>query len=161
MSEHDVDISDVLLEELFILNHSPFACKEELFSYMAERFEEKGVISDRNAFVKSLEHRETLGSTYMGDFIAIPHGRCEEVLKPGVGFIRCKESFQYDSAGESGPVKYIFVLAVSSRQESDQHLRILATLAGYLMKDEFRCLIREVKNYSEMIDGIKQVEFNQ
>jgi len=134
MSEHGIDISSVLLKELFIIDCPPFACKDNLFEYMAGQFEEKGIVSDKEAFKQSLNDREMQGSTYMGDYIAIPHGQSEAVLRPGVGFIRCQESFQYQSAGEEGPVRYIFMLAVSNAQEDAEHLRILATLAGYLMK---------------------------
>jgi len=161
MSEHGVDIGSVLLKELFLIDCPPFVCKEDLFEYMTGQFEEKGIVSDKEAFKQSLEYRETQGPTYMGDFIAIPHGQCEAVLRPGVGFIRCNESFQYQSAGEEGPVKYIFVLAVSSVQEDDQHLRILATLAGYLMNDEFRSLMERVQSYEEMMEGIRQLTADQ
>lgn len=158
MSEKGADITDVLLKELFIIDRPPFPSREDLFDYMAGRFEEKGIVTDKEAFKRSLEHREALGSTYMGNFIAIPHGQCEEVLKPGAGFIRCSESFQYQSAGEEGPVKYVFVLAVSNVQKDDQHLRILASLAGYLMKDEFCSLMEHAQSYEEMMEGIRQLE---
>jgi len=158
MEEHAIDIGSVLLKELTLLDCEPFDSKDELFHFMAERFEETGIVSDKAAYIKALEEREAIGSTYMGDFIAIPHGQCEEVLKPGVGFIRCRESFDYESFEEKGPVKYIFVLAVSSSHKVDQHLRILATLAGYLMKDEFCELIEKAQSYEEIINGIHRIE---
>lgn len=161
MSELGLDISSILLKELFLPDCTPFSSKEELFEYMSGRFEETGIVLDRKAFKQALEKRESLGPTYMGDFIAIPHGQCTEVLKPGVGFIRCSDSFNYDSAGDSGPVKYVFVLAVSSSQEGNQHLKILATLAGYLMRDDFRDLMEHAGSYEEFMEGISRIESSE
>lgn len=154
MGEHGVDICSVLRKELTFLDCEPFDSKDQLFEYMTKQFEAAGVVSDQKAFKKALEERESQGPTYMGDFIAIPHGQCEAILEPAVGFVRCRESFNYESSGEQGQVKYIFVLAVSNAQKGNQHLRILATLAGYLMKDEFRDLMETVKSYEEMVQGI-------
>ena len=87
----------------------------------------------------------------MGNFVAIPHGKCKEVLKPGIGFCRCKKPFIYESSGESGEVKYIFVLAISENQENDYHLRVLATLAGIE-------LLEKAESYDDLIHGIKQLQ---
>ena len=98
-----------------------------------------------------------MGPTYMGNMIAIPHGKCKEVLTPGIGFCRCREPFIYESGGESGEVKYIFVLAISENQENDYHLRVLATLAGFLAHDEFLALLEKAESYDELIKGIKEL----
>ncbi|GHT86840.1 PTS mannose transporter subunit IIAB [Bacteroidia bacterium] len=152
---HGIHMADVLLKELTILDREPFTDKDQLFQFISGEFEKNGVVSDKEAFQEALMYRESLGPTYMGDDIAIPHGRCKEVLKSGVGFIRLKDSFRYESAGEAGPVKYIFVLAVNEAGEDNEHLRILATLAGYLMQDEFRELMINVQSYEELLAGIQ------
>lgn len=158
MGKQVINIGDVLLKELMVLDTELFNDKEELFWYISEKFEENGVVSDKAAFKNSLDAREMLGSTYMGDYIAIPHGKCNEVMKPGVGFIRCKNSFLYQSGEEEGPVKYVFVLAIIDSQKDNSHLKILATLSRYLAKDEFQKLIAHVQSYEEFIIGINQIE---
>ena len=94
----------------------------------------------------------------MGNLVAVPHGKCREVLKPGIAFYRCKEPFVYESAGESGFVKYIFVLAISENQENNYHLRVLAALAGMLAHKEFLKLLEEAADYEEFIHGINQLK---
>ncbi len=158
MGDQEIKIRDVLLKELMIIDAEPFKDKEELFLYISEKFEETGIVSDKVAFKQSLDSRESLGPTYMGEFIAIPHGKCKEVIKPGVGFIRCKDSFIYRSGEEEGPVKYIFVLAIIDNQVDNSHLRILATLSGYLVREEFVELIANVQSYEELLNGIDQLE---
>lgn len=153
----NVNLAEVLLDEMVILDCDPFKDKEDMFYTMTRRFEEAGFVSDARAYKEALEYRETLGPTYMGNFVAIPHGKCKEVLKPGIGFCRCKEPFIYESGGESGEVKYIFVLAISDNQENDYHLRVLATLAGMLAHDEFINLLETAASYEDLIYGINNL----
>lgn len=153
----NVNLAEVLLDEMVILDCEPFKDKDDMFDTMTRRFEEAGFVSDAKAYKEALEYRETLGPTYMGNFVAIPHGKCKEVLKPGIGFCRCKEPFIYESGGESGEVKYIFVLAISDNQENDYHLRILATLAGMLAHDEFLTLLGTAASYEDLIHGINNL----
>lgn len=85
-----VNLAEVLLDEMVILDCEPFKDKENMFDVMTAKFEEAGFVSDAKAYKDALEYRESLGPTYMGNFVAIPHGKCKEVLKPGIGFCRCK-----------------------------------------------------------------------
>lgn len=152
-----VNLADVLLNEMVILDCEPFKDKEDMFDTMTRKFEDAGFVSDAKAYKEALEYRESLGPTYMGNFVAIPHGKCKEVLKPGIGFVRCREPFLYESAGENGEVKYVFVLAISENQENDYHLRVLATLAGMLAHEEFLELLETAASYEELIHGIKEL----
>lgn len=152
-----INLAEVLLNEMVILDCEPFNDKEDMFDAMTRKFEEAGFVSDAKAYKEALEYRETLGPTYMGNFVAIPHGKCKEVIKPGIGFCRCKDSFIYESAGESGEVKYIFVLAISDNQANDYHLRVLATLAGMLAHDEFLELLGTAESYEDLIHGISNM----
>lgn len=154
---NSVDLSEVLLDEMVILDREPFKDKDDMFDVMTRQFETAGLVSNAGEFKQALEFRETLGPTYMGNMIAIPHGKCKEVLKPGIGFCRCAEPFIYESGGESGEVKYIFVLAISENQENDYHLRVLATLAGFLAHDEFLALLEKAESYDDLIQGIKEL----
>ena len=141
-----VNLAEVLLDEMVILDCEPFKDKENMFDVMTAKFEEAGFVSDAKAYKDALEYRESLGPTYMGNFVAIPHGKCKEVLKPGIGFCRCKEPFIYESSGES------------ENQENDYHLRVLATLAGMLAHKEFLELLEKAESYDDLIHGIKQLQ---
>ncbi len=154
---NNIKLADVLLNEMVVLDCEPFTDKNEMLDVMTHKFEDAGFVSNAKAFKKALEYRETLGPTYMGNFVAIPHGKCKEVLKPGIGFCRCKKPFIYESGGESGEVKYIFILAISNNQENDYHLRILATLAGMLAHQNFLELLENASSYEELISGINNL----
>ena len=138
----DIDLSKVLTKEAVTLNHEPFASKEEMFDFMSKKFLDAGIITDQQA-------------TYMGNYIGLPHGRCDEVVLSGIGFCRCKEPFIYQSCGETGEVKYVFMLAIPGTQSGEQYMRVLATLATLLAKEKFVDHLDEVGSYEELMDLVK------
>ncbi|MDL2276711.1 PTS sugar transporter subunit IIA [Breznakia sp. OttesenSCG-928-G09] len=153
-----VNLADVLVKEAFVLDHEPFHSKEEMFAFMASKFKEAGIIDDEAKYIVSLEEREAVGSTFMGNLIGLPHGKCEAVKKPGIGFCRCKEPFIYNSFGESGEVKYVFMLAISMDQGADHYMRVLAKLAGLLTHEEFIDILEHGKSYEEVMEMIQKYE---
>ena len=66
-----VNLAEVLLDEMVILDCEPFKDKENMFDVMTAKFEEAGFVSDAKAYKDALEYRESLGPTYMGNFVAI------------------------------------------------------------------------------------------
>lgn len=153
-----VDISKVLLPEMTILDKETFADKDEVFKFMSEKFAENGIVTDAKKFEEALHAREEEGPTYIGNLLAIPHGICDEVVKPGVGFCRVKTPFIYRSHGEEGEVKFIFTMAIVGEDGKMEHLRILAALAGILAHEEFLEALGNVQSYEEIIAEIHKVE---
>ncbi len=151
----EIDLSKVLTKEAVTLDHEPFASKEEMFDFMSKKFLDAGIITDQKAYIQALEEREEMGPTYMGNYIGLPHGRCNEVISSGIGFCRCKEPFTYQSCGETGEVKYVFMLAIPGSQSGEQYMRVLATLAGLLAKEEFVDHLDDVHNYEELMELVK------
>lgn len=96
-------------------------------------FEQAGLLFENNQGIArgqvfdSLFAREKLGSTGLGQGVAIPHGRIKS-LKEAVGaLIRMKTSIPFD-APDAIPVNLIFVLLVPERA-SELHLQILSELS--------------------------------
>jgi PTS system nitrogen regulatory IIA component len=105
-------------------------------------FEHAGLVFENNQHVArsqvfdSLFAREKLGSTGLGQGIAIPHGRIKG-LKEAVGaMIRMREPIPFD-APDGQPVNLIFVLLVPERA-TDLHLQILSELAQMFSDRVFR-----------------------
>ena len=72
-----------------------------------------------------------------------------------MAFCRCSDIFPYESYDEKGDVRYIFMLAISENDISNNHLRILAKLAGLLANDEFVKALDLVNNHSELMTLIE------
>lgn len=155
----NIDITEVLLPEMTILDRETFKDKEEVFDLMSKKFSENGIVTDAEKFKEALYKREEEGSTYIGNLLAIPHGICDEVVRPAIGFCRVNTPFLYCSNGEEGEVKYIFTLAVAGAEEGGrmEHLRILAALAGILAHDEFLEALEKVQSYEEIIEEINKI----
>ncbi|HTS52414.1 MAG TPA: PTS sugar transporter subunit IIA [Burkholderiales bacterium] len=112
--------------------------KRELFERVAALLEGASGLS-RSQVVGSLLARERLGSTGLGQGIAIPHGRVKG-LRDAVGaFVRVRTPIAFD-APDSQPVNLAFVLLVPERA-TDLHLQILSELAQMFSDRELRRLL--------------------
>lgn len=105
-------------------------------------FEQAGLLFENNQGLArslvfdSLFSRERLGSTGLGQGVAIPHGRIKG-LKEAVGaFVRLAQPVPFD-APDGKPVNLVFLLLVPE-QATEQHLRILSDLAQMLSDRELR-----------------------
>src|SRR6187551_2324724 len=100
--------------------------KKRLFEQAGLLFENLDGIARSEVF-DSLFAREKLGSTGLGQGIAIPHGRIKG-LKEAIGaFVRTKQPIPFD-APDTQNVSLVFVLLVPDRA-TDLHLQILSELA--------------------------------
>ncbi|MDQ0205213.1 PTS sugar transporter subunit IIA [Pectinatus haikarae] len=144
-------ISNALQKNAVVLNVDSFNDKEAVFDFLADRLEQVQVVKNKDDFVAALNYREKLGPTYMGNFIAIPHGKSKTVVNPGVAFCRCRKPFIYKSADTAGEVKYIFMLAIPESQAANDYLRVLAALAGMLVHQEFIDALETIESYEQLL----------
>lgn len=84
--------------------------------------------------------REKLGSTGLGHGVAIPHGRLAGLEKAIGVFLRVPVGVDFD-APDNAPVDLIFALLVPE-ESTEEHLKILAEIAGRLESDECRNALR-------------------
>ncbi len=96
----------------------------------------------------SLVRRERLGSTGLGEGVAIPHGRIEN-LKASVGaFLKLSEPIDFD-APDNAPVDLVFAILVPS-DACDEHLHTLSAIAQRFREDNFAAQLREVSSSREL-----------
>lgn len=104
-------------------------------------------LSEAQVF-SSLINREKLGSTGLGDGVAIPHGRLAG-LKDSVGaFLQLTQGVDYE-ASDNVPVDLIFGLLVPE-DTNEAHLKILATLAEMFTDDDFCARLRGARKAEEL-----------
>jgi PTS system nitrogen regulatory IIA component len=118
------------LAQLITLNNISLdievSSREELFIFVAQIFEKNhGIASD--LVIACLEEREALGSTALGNGIAIPHGRVKLLEQAHIGFVRLKESIHFH-ASDTQPVKALVIMLVPEAA-TQAHLDILAKVA--------------------------------
>lgn len=111
------------------------ASKRDLFAFVAGMFEASGGIA-RAAIVDALTAREKLGSTGLGQGIAIPHGRIRGLKDARGAFVRLAQPISFD-APDGRPVSQVFVLLVPE-QATERHLELLSELAQMFSERAFR-----------------------
>ena len=115
-----------LLPPANVLLDLEVSSKKRLFEQVGLLFENNHGLA-RSLVFDSLFTRERLGSTGLGQAVAIPHGRIKG-LKDALGaFVRVAQPVAFD-APDGKPVSLVFVLLVPE-QATDKHLQILSELA--------------------------------
>jgi PTS system nitrogen regulatory IIA component len=104
----------------------PVSSKKRLFEQIGLLFENNHGIA-RSLVFDSLFARERLGSTGLGQGVAIPHGRIKGLKDAIAGFVRLAQPIAFD-APDGKPVNLVFVLLVPE-QATEKHLQILSELA--------------------------------
>jgi len=121
--------------------------KKRLFEQAGLLFENNQGVA-RSLIFDSLFARERLGSTGLGQGVAIPHGRIKG-LKEAVGaFVRLATPVPFD-APDGNPVNLVFVLLVPE-QATEQHLQILSELAQLFSDRELRERLASDKDSSNL-----------
>ena len=124
-----------LLPESNVIIDLDVASKKRVFEQVGQLFENNQSIALRQVF-DSLFAREKLGSTGLGQGIAIPHGRIKELNEAVGAVVRMRQPIPFD-APDAQNVSIIFVLLVPDRA-TDMHLQILSELAQMFSEKPFR-----------------------
>jgi PTS system nitrogen regulatory IIA component len=109
--------------------------KKRLFEQAGLLFENQHGVARSQVF-DSLFARERLGSTGLGQGVAIPHGRIKGLKEALCAFIRLAQPVAFD-APDGAPVSLAFVLLVPE-QATEKHLQILSELAQMFSDRELR-----------------------
>src|SRR3989338_942458 len=103
----------------------------------------------RNRLIEALIARESLGSTAIGQGIAIPHAKCDCVDKLTAAFGLSKKGVDFDSL--DGEPAYIFFLLVAPQDSAGPHLKALARISRLLKDKYFRDGLRSSADEKSMI----------
>ncbi|MDH4285683.1 MAG: PTS IIA-like nitrogen regulatory protein PtsN [Gallionellaceae bacterium] len=127
-------ISKIMPVENVILD-TESSSKKRVFEKVGLLFENSHQIARSQVF-DSLFAREKLGSTGLGQGVAIPHGRIKG-LRDAIGaFVKTQTPIPFD-APDGQPVNLIYVLLVPERA-TDLHLQLLGQLAQMFSDKSFR-----------------------
>ncbi|HEX8011231.1 MAG TPA: PTS IIA-like nitrogen regulatory protein PtsN [Casimicrobiaceae bacterium] len=124
-----------LLPEANILLDVEATSKKRLFEQVGALFEDRAQLARSRVF-DSLFAREKLGSTGLGQGIAIPHGRIKGLDHALAAFVRPRQPIPFD-APDGKPVAQVFVLLVPEHA-TEEHLQLLSELAGMFSERAFR-----------------------
>jgi PTS system nitrogen regulatory IIA component len=109
---------------------------------------------DRNSLVKVLLERERLGSTGIGDGVAIPHGKIQGLKHPIISFGRSRKGLDFEAM--DGEAVFLFFLLVAPEDSASIHLKALAKIAKIIKSRSFRNVLMQVPTREEIFQTIIQ-----
>lgn len=148
-------ITDLLDKRSISLNASPKS-KQEALDQAVELMAKSGKIRDVEAYRKQVYAREEESTTGIGEGIAIPHGKCDAVTKPGLAAMVVKDGVEFDSL-DGEPATLIFLIAAPNT-EDNVHLDVLSKLSVLLMDEEFAASLRNAGTIDEFLKRIDQAD---
>ncbi|MGL5433976.1 MAG: PTS fructose transporter subunit IIABC [Lachnospiraceae bacterium] len=132
------------------------ATKEAAIDCLVGLMDRSGRLNDKAGYKQGILDRENLGSTAVGDGIAIPHAKVEAVKEPGLAVITIPQGVDYDSF-DGSPVHLIFMIAAPAG-EADTHLEALAKLSTLLMKPGFKDALLQAESKEAFMKVIDDAE---
>jgi PTS system nitrogen regulatory IIA component len=113
----------------------PASSKKRVFEQAGLLFENNNGL-ERAAVFDALFSRERLGSTGLGDGIAVPHGRVKGLSHSVAAFFRLAKPVPFDAPDAQPVDQLLFLMAPESATQ--QHLDILAEVAERLSSETLR-----------------------
>jgi fructose-specific phosphotransferase system IIA component len=149
-------IQNLLTQDMVLLELKS-GNRDEVLKEMVGFLKQREKITKEKELYEKLIQREELGSTAIGDGVAIPHCKIKGVKDPVVVLAVSKTGVDFNSL--DGNPTFVFFLVVSSPDNPSLNLQILAAIAHLVRKANFFLKkILEAKSITDLLDIIKEEE---
>ena len=126
--------------------------KENSIEELAEFLCQNRAIADKSELVRILLEREKLGSTGIGENVAIPHAKMKGLNQIIAAFGISKNGVEFDSLDQK-PVNFIFVL-LAPENATGTHLKALARISRLLKNQELKSNLLKASNREDIYNII-------
>lgn len=140
-------LSDILKKDFIIADLSG-KDKKSVLSELTDFLEKNGAIKNKEILHSALIEREKLGSTGIGENVAIPHAKSEEIDQILTLFGRSVEGINFDSLDKK-PVHFV-CLVVAPAHSTGHHLKALGRISRLLRNQNLREGILKAHNEMEI-----------
>ena len=151
-------ITDLLDKRSISLTGTP-KTKSEALDQIIDLMDKSGKINDREAYRAQVYEREEESTTGIGEGIAIPHGKCDAVTKPGLAAMVIKDGVEFDSL-DGQPVSLMFLIAAPNTKDN-VHLDVLSKLSVLLMDEGFADDLRNARSVEDFLSIVDQADEEQ
>ena len=111
---------------------------------------------DREEVIHVLQERERLGSTGIGEGVAIPHGKLKNLDKLVISFGRSRRGVDFDSM--DGKPAHLFFLLIAPEESVGVHLKTLARISKLLKNPAVRKRLLEANGSEDLYSIISEEE---
>jgi nitrogen PTS system EIIA component len=140
------------LQESCVITDVQGRTKREVISELVNSLKEAGLIGDTKEAAGVIEEREKLGSTGIGDGVAIPHGKMKGLQRIFCVFGRSTEGVDFDAV--DGKPVHIFFLLLAPEDSAGLHLKMLSRISKILRDPTFRKRLTEFGDTAEVYRNI-------
>lgn len=130
--------------------------KREALDQMVALMVKSGKINNEEAYRRQVYEREEESTTGIGEGLAIPHGKCSAVDKPGLAAMVVKDGVDFDSLDDE-PVTLIFLIAAPDTKDN-VHLDVLSKLSMLMMDEDFSDSLRNAASVDEFLAVIDKAD---
>jgi len=148
-----MQIKDFISEEGIVFSPS-VSSKKAALEVLSDTLAYQDSNLSKSKVLDALLAREKLGSTGLGEGIAIPHCRMQELDSIYITMLKLEEGVEYEASDEK-PVFFLFCLVVPEDANED-HLKLLASLAELLDNEQLRTSIQNSSNAKELYQILTQ-----
>ncbi len=152
-----MEIVDLLTPDS-VMPHLHATCKKQVIQELAKHAADETDLSERQIFDVLLE-RERLGSTAVGEGIAIPHGRLPGLDRPLGMFAKLDEPIDFDALDER-PVDLVFLLLAPEESGAD-HLKALSRISKLLRDENVRDRLRASANRESVFSVLTDAKISR
>ena len=146
-------ITDIL-DEASIIQDLGSSSKKGILEELSNVLVQGEKLPDRDKVVEVLLEREKLGSTGIGDGIAIPHGKMKGIKELVTSFGRSIKGVNFESI-DNKPT-HLFFLLVAPENSAGIHLKALARISRLLKDPSFRNRLMEAKDRHDLFGIITE-----
>jgi len=147
-----------LIDPKAIISDLQATTKEEVIKELVGALGSADKVDPKDAkkLLAALMAREQLGSTGIGQGLAVPHAKHNSVGDLVAAFGRSKKGIDFDSL-DGEPVYLVFLL-LSNKEASGQHLEALAYITKLLRDDLFCRFLKEAKDHAELVELLREAD---
>lgn len=132
--------------------------KEEALKMLVELIKKNSdALNDENNFYENILAREELGSTGIGQGIAIPHARSEKIKKLIVAIGLLKNGVDFNSL--DGEKVKLIILVGSPKGQNREYLSLVSGLMRTFRNEKLRENVICTNNYQELLEAIAELKW--
>ena len=148
-------LTDYLSEKNVEANAS-LSSSATVLARLVKLVETPGEFMDSKMLLAEIKEREKLGSTGIGEGVAIPHVHLKSVSDTHVALMTTKGGVDFGAIDDKQC--RIFIMVVAPDADREGYLRILSAVSGLMRREDVREGILSAKNAAELLKALRKAE---
>ena len=146
-----------LVDSAAVLADVKAKTKEAALKELLAAVQEAGIVSKKliAPMSKKLLERESIGSTGLGNGVAVPHLKHDDLGAPALVLARARTAIEWQSI-DGRPVTIMFLL-VSPSKDPEAHLQCLRWISTLARNGDFRRFLLDAKDDKQMRDLLREL----